>query len=335
MKKNIIFTIAALTLICSCAKDPQSGQNDIEKRYLDAWIEKNHPGIAGKSIFPGFYILNDIPGSGDLIGDEQTTPNFRANYRVTDLKGNITSSSYVEDAYKLRTYSKSNFYGPDVFVRADNALYAGIEYAIRDMKVGGVREFLIPGWLMTNNRYDSENEYLENVSGTSSIFTLNIVQRIHDIEQWELDSLSRFENRNYPDAVMDSTGFYRKTLKEPSGGSFSNDTTFYVNYVGRRLDGVVFDTNIADTAKVYGLYSASATYAPTLINWTKEYSNITMTSSKTSVIKGFSYLLGKMRPYEKAVGMFISSYGYSSSGSGRTIPAYSPLLFEVEIVDNE
>ena len=40
-----------------------------------------------------------------------------------------------------------------------------------------------------------------------------------------------------------------------------------------------------------------------------------------------------MRKHEKGVGMFFSAYGYDYSGSGNTIPAYAPLVFEIEIVD--
>ena len=38
-------------------------------------------------------------------------------------------------------------------------------------------------------------------------------------------------------------------------------------------------------------------------------------------------------PGQKAVAIFTSSQGYSTTGSGNTIPAWSPLLFELELVD--
>ena len=35
---------------------------------------------------------------------------------------------------------------------------------------------------------------------------------------------------------------------------------------------------------------------------------------------------------QKAVVMFTSTHGYTSTGSGETIPAWSPLQFELELV---
>ena len=336
MRKTTIIITAALLLLCGCAKIKTPGINEANKRYFDAWLSENHPELVGKQIFPGIYIIEDVPGTGEYIGPALISPYIRADYRLTDLKGNILSSSFESDARKLRSYFKSAYYGPYIFERIDNGMYAGIDYAISDMKVGGIREFIVPGWLMTVDRYDDENGYLENVSGTDCIYRMEITERIMDLIGWERDSVSRFIRRNYPGATQDTLGFYRKVIRPTAGDKvFSNDTTLYINYIGRRLDGKVFDTNIADTAKVHGIYSALNTYSPTLIKWSKNFNSITMGDGGNSVIPGFAILLSKMQPYEKTIGVFDSSYGYSSAGSGANIPSYSPLLFEVEIVDKE
>ena len=336
MKKIIIPALAAMTLVCGCAKTQTEGVNESSKRFLEAWIQVYHPELLSKKVYPGYYIIKDVPGSGELIGPASQTPYIRADYRITDLKGNILTSTFEEDSYKLQTHIKSAYYGPDVFNRQDNAMYTGLDYAVLDMNVGGTREVLIPGWLMGNERFETEEEYVRNVSGTTCIYTIVVKERIQDIVKWEQDSLSNFVRNNYPTASYDTTGFYRYVVRSSTDGiPFQNDTTIYINYIGRRLDGMVFDTNIADTAKVYDLYSASGTYGPVTIKWHKDASSITMGTDNNSVITGFSYLLSKMGPYEKAIGMFTSSLGYSSNGTGKAIPGYSPLLFEVEVVDNE
>lgn len=52
-----------------------------------------------------------------------------------------------------------------------------------------------------------------------------------------------------------------------------------------------------------------------------------------SVVKGFEEGLLKMKVGEKATLVFPSSLGYGTTGSGATIPPYSPLIFSVEIVN--
>ena len=334
MKRTIIFALAAASLLCSCARVPSSGLNDASKRYFDAWLLKYHPDLVDKKQSPGYYVLSEKAGTGDLVSITSLTPYVRANYRILTLDGTISASTYESDAYQLRTHSDVGYYGPQVITRGEYAAYAGLDAAIEDMREGGTRELIIPGWLMTTDRYDTEQEYLDNASGTDVIYTINIVECISDIEQWERDSVLAYTSVKYPSCTSDTTGFYMATLKE-GDVAFENDTTFYINYIGRRLDGKVFDTNIADTAKFYGIWSSSTTYGPTLINWTDDYSEITMTSDETSVISGFSLMLSKMKGYEKAVGVFTSEYGYSYSGTGSYIPAYCPLEFEIEIVDEE
>ena len=40
-----------------------------------------------------------------------------------------------------------------------------------------------------------------------------------------------------------------------------------------------------------------------------------------------------MKDYEKGVCACYANLGYGYSGSGKAIPAYAPLSFEIEIVD--
>ena len=57
-----------------------------------------------------------------------------------------------------------------------------------------------------------------------------------------------------------------------------------------------------------------------------------MGTSSGSIILGFAKTLWEMKAMEKGVGVFYSSLGYGYSGSGSSIPAYAPLIFEIELV---
>jgi FKBP-type peptidyl-prolyl cis-trans isomerase len=238
-------------------------------------------------------------------------------------------------------------------------IYAGIADMLLDMKVGGSRKAIIPGWLFSYDSYATEKEYLEKTtSSDAKIYEVKIKDFTTDIDKWEIDSIGRFFNNDkvlidgiaanklfttehgWTMTAADSVskGFYYKQLKAPvDTTSFKADTTIYINYTGRLLNGQVFDTTIEDVAKDNNIWSSSRTYKPSQINWAgaedNTYKGITMGSDDTSVISGFAMTLWQMRSMEKGIGVFYSPLGYSTSGSGETIPAYSPLIFEIEIVE--
>ena len=337
MKKSILSTIlsAALLLPASCVKDAQTPKNDAAQRYFEAWISYYYPDAQKTPL--GAYILEDTPGTGLSSADSLYV---RADYSYYDLDGNLIGTTRPRVAKQNGTFKSSNYYGPAFFYRGEELdnLPAGVEEAFASMRVGGKRRVVIPGWLGEySKRYDSEENYLLHCSGTDYIYELELVSALDNTEKWEKDSLARFISANCPEAVESESmpGFYYLTLRKGlEDKTYTKDSTIYMNYTGRTLDGRVFDTTVADTAKVWNIYSSSKTYEPVLVNWDDDdYSGITITSNKTSVISGFSYGISLLHPREKAQFFFYSGYGYSNSGSGSTIPAFCPLIFEVDIVD--
>ena len=340
MKKNkIAWLLLGAALVTGCAKERTASDNEDNKTYLEAWMQAHHPGVSASGI--GIYILEDEPGTGAVYGGQDY---IYAEYTVRDLEGNITSTTSRRLSQQLGSYQPSNFYGPSVLYAGNKALQAGLEELITGMRRGGTRTALIPNWLLTYSRYSNAAEYLKKASAgnnSHSIYTVTLKDIMDDEAEWELDSLRHYLIAHAPDAVSvpgddgKEQGFFYAQKSAPTDtASFPKDTTIYINYIGRLLNGQVFDTTIKDTAKVYNIYSSSKTYAPVVINWAEEATGITMSSSGSSVIEGFARTLFRMRAYEKGVGYFVSSLGYGSSGSGSQIPAYSPLIFEIEIVDS-
>ena len=345
MKKEIIALAIAATAIAGCAKPATPGLNDANQKYFESWIKVNCPNALRTSL--GSYILEEKDGSGKSISDLSY---ITANYNLRSLDGTITSTSSSEIAKQLGTYDITTFYGPGIWYRGDNNLYAGIEELIAGKHVGAKIHAVIPGWLITNKRYDTAEGYLKYESGTDAIYEFEITDAFNNVKTWEVDSLVRYLRRNYPqvnpadtlNAETDSLqtkkyGFYYiRTQESPRPDStFDSNASVYVNYIGRRLDGTVFDTNIKDSAKFYGLYNTSATYAPTLINWNEKYDGLTMTSSGSEIIDGFKFALFQMKPYEHGTALFYSGWGYGVNGSGESIPSYSPLRFDFELVDKK
>ena len=353
MKRIAIIAAVALCL-CGCGKTRTVGTNEASKRYFDAWVhvqKQKQPELLWQETALGSWLLMDSKGTGPQVGEFPDSMYLRVNYTVCDLEGNVTITTSRTKAQQLGTYDEKTYYGPVIWYA--KGIYAGLEDVIKDMRPGGRRTVLVPGWLSTYNHFDDPSGYLTQSAddiGSNAIYDIELVEAFQFMEQWSVDSVARYLVKEYPEkyagdvskAAADSSGahgfYYIQTKPAADGWTWSEetalkDTTVYINYIGRLLNGQVFDTNIRDTAIRYG-FDRDKTYEPVAINYGSSWSEITMTSESTSVIKGFARTLSKMGPYEKGSGIFIYSLGYGYSGSGTSIPGYAALRFDVELVDN-
>lgn len=367
-------------IAAGCAKERTVSSNEATKRYFDAWIDvqkKAHPEYMWEKVGDGIYILEDAEGDGDVITDSSYV---LVNYTCTDLEGNIIETNSEELSHKADlNYDESYYYGPATWINSDVSLTVGVRDIIIGMKKGGTRKAVIPSWLSSTTRYGSEEEYLANVNdGSNYIYEINIADATTDIFKYQTDSMDRYWKRNVmhtdpdspegseqspypgPDGILFKekwdtayTGFlfrqYFNNLETDENGSpsmrFKKDSTLYINYTGRLLNGQVFDTTIADTAKVHNIYSPTKSYEPVEIKWSSDSTAITFGGSD-EIINGFKSMLkhlcneepGKEESFtdgERAVAIFYSSLGYGYSGSGSVIPGFSPLRFDVTVVKQE
>ena len=333
--KTAAYIAIALASI-GCARVEKTGANDENERYFNSWMEVNHPGLTPSGL--GIYILEEETGTGAEVKEGGY---IIADYVITDLDGNISSYTDKYTAKQLGKYDTTAYYGPKVLTTTKNTIQAGLADAIIGMKEGGRKKVIIPSWLMTYKNYDTPEEYLENSSsGSNAIYDITIREYTDSIYLYELENIGKYFKANSDifgnKTLRDSTdvyGFYYQQLKAPTDTtSFPKDTSIYINYTGKLLNGLVFDTTIEKIAKDNGIWSSSRTYGPTKINWGESYDKITMGSSNSSTISGFALTLWEMRAFEKGIGIFYSPLGYGYNGSGASIPSYSPLIFEIEIV---
>jgi FKBP-type peptidyl-prolyl cis-trans isomerase FklB len=341
--------LAPALLLAGCAKEPATQTNYTNKLNFDAWIHVNHP--AAVAAGNGIYILEDEPGTGEMWDAENDLFAY-LDYTVTDLDGIVSSTTSEKIAKKVGTYDKADYYGPRMQLVMEGNSAVGLDDALAGMRIGGTRTVAIPSWLQTTARHDSADEYLaESVSASDAIYTITLRHKIADgldeergmghIYCWEADSLEKYaaaymhgvDSTTYSsDGEGSKFGFYYDSVYRPVEDLMPRDTTFKINYTGRLLNGRAFDTTIANVAKDNDIYSASRTYEPVSITMSETLSEISMDES-TSLIEGFRYALAWLHPHEKAVFAFYSPLAYSYSGSGTKIPPFSPLVFEIEVVD--
>jgi FKBP-type peptidyl-prolyl cis-trans isomerase len=338
-----IFLAAAAIIPASCARIISEGVNEAEQRYFNAWLKVN--GISeSQKAGRGIYILEKTEtASGTSVGADGYAI---VEYTTTDLEGNITDYTDMEQAKQLGTYSPGSYYGPKVWTTTAETIRAGLYDGIAGMKIGERRRFIVPSWLMSYKNLATEAEYLAVSSDNSTtIFDVTVKDFTKDINQWQFSKiLQTINNKDFYDGAFNGTniedttgvayGMFYKTLEGiEEEKAFEEDTTIYINYTGKLLNGLIFDTNVERIAKDNHVYSASRTYGPTAVQWGEDWIDITLDESE--VIGGFSrtlWQMAKLRKGSKGVGIFYSELGYGYSGSSN-IPGYAPLIFEIEFVD--
>lgn len=140
------------------------------------------------------------------------------------------------------------------------------------------------------------------------------------------NTLQKF-NANLENATELPSGLKIVTIETKNGEFPKAGNKVKVNYAGYFSNGILFDTNYAEIAKLYGSYDQKRAdkngYAP----FTTEY------GPKARLISGFSEGLQKMRIGDKALLFIPYHLGYGAQGAGGVIPPNTDLVFEVEIVE--
>lgn len=343
MNKTILIPLAAAACLMagSCAKKTVSTTGQYAKEYIQLWVEKNYPGVTPDQ--NGLYILNDQPGAGEVWSSENEYALLSSTIRTLD--GTISSTTSEELARQLGTYSKSTYYGPKYQYIASGYSYAGVDAMLQGMRVGGTRQAIIPAWMLTASRYKTQQEYIDNCSGsTHFIYEITLEGQTEDPNADETAILRRYIVANYgniasakydEEAELDGTFYF---ISDVSGfkeeDALSSNATVKINYTGKRLDGTVFDTSLEKVARKAGIHSDARTYEPQSVTFSEKYADITMGGS-SSLVSGFKGGLSLMKwKGQKATVVFTSKHGYAASGKGGAIPGYTPLIFELEILND-
>lgn len=331
------YLMAAIASV-SCAKTITESSSEAERRAFEAWVEVHYPGNAER-VGNGIYILDSEEHAG--TGAEVETDKYILyNYTVRNLSDSSITAFTTEDVAKAQNlYDSKSYYGPRTLLYSETGSSVTIHEILTGggkypkMKVGGKRTAIVPGYISGSTVIRaSEQEYIDAAAkGTNIIYTLEITGMVDDIYKAQKDKMEAYvKSHGGVISEKDTTGFYYIKREGDSEQKMPSDTTVYIEYIGRLLSGKVFDTNIKDTAIKYGLGTRTSSYSPMSVTWSSDSTALKLSGNE--VIKGFSYTLWQMHPFEKGTGIFNSKWGYGENGSGSSIPGYEPLIFEIDIV---
>ncbi|MFA6335089.1 MAG: FKBP-type peptidyl-prolyl cis-trans isomerase [Bacteroidales bacterium] len=311
--------LISLVVLVSCAKEETENSDSIEKRILDAHIKV----VYDNSIQPtssGLYIIKEVEGTGAPV---TANSGIFVRYSTLDLKHNYLSTTYDNLAKTLGGYSDTTYYGPRLFVMGNYSMIRGLEEGLLNMKEGSKTRLIVPSWLSDYNYSGSTK-----LNSSTTIYDIEILKIVDDVSQFQIDSLEAYSAKYYGDVDSLSNGYYFKSLSEGIGDTLAVGDVISYWYVGKLLDGFVFDTNIEDTARKYKIYDASKSYVA-LEQTLQDPDN-----NDGTVINGMAKTLLNMKHGGKAVTFFHSGWGYGSTQMAFGI--YQPLFFYVEVVtDND
>lgn len=316
----VLFALSAILLISSCAKEVVDNADSIEKRVLDAHIKV----VYKDSVTPmstGAYVITNKKGTGRQIKEGSS---FFVRYSTLDLKNNYITTSRDDIAKQVGGFSYANYYGPVLFEMSNNTLIRGLEEAFATMREGTSARIILPSWA-SDFGYKNSDRY----HATTTVYDVEIVKVIDDYPQYELDTLQRYSNYYFDGIDSLFRGYYYYPLSIGSGDSVKVGSNIKYNYVGRLLNGFVFDTNIEDTARKYKIYSAenASRYTPQSI----EVHEVGKSSgSGSSVVDGFAQTLLLMKKGGKAITFFSSGWGYGDAA--QNTGKKQQMMFYIEVL---
>lgn len=297
---GIVTSLAITMVACEQTEDVYQDRKTSEnKAEIRTYLTKNQ--LSADSLKSGlyYYITNtNATAQKPLVGDEVT---FR--YIAKRLDGTIVDSSQVgvDDVF-IRSYSSRDVSGLMAYrfnpvPSFEELLSAPYE----KVKEGDKISLLVP-WSLRG-------------TGDVSLLAPLYIPIRYDLEilkvRTEEEQIDEYVATNKILGLERNTGNglrFVKTLARPDSAVIALNTTVSVTYTGKLIrNGKQFDAGTIDVNVVDPTGTASG-----------------------GVVKGFNDGIAKMRYGEKAIIIFPSTLGYGVTGSSTKIPAYSPLIFEVE-----
>ncbi len=323
MNKTLSILLAATLVLLtgSCAKTRTEATTEATDRVLAAWIRVNY----GTAVTPndsGVFVLSYTPGTGASVPDSGYV---FCHYQRRTLDGNIQSTNIETLNEQLGLKTNLSDFGSDIWQVDVGSIPQGLEPIIKSLKVGGKATVALPVGQskVTSSLYNAfSSSESENV-----IYEVELDNVVKDIYEWQDELLKAHSVAHYGGMDTVTAGYYAKVVGQPAeADSLNDDVTVSFWYIGRRLDGSIFDTNVRDTARKYEIYSTSGSYDSLTLSYHKDLS--TMLSNSTFVT-GFTKAIHDMRKRDTVEVFFRSDWGYGASGKSGVISEYCPLNFRI------
>lgn len=313
MKQIFFFFITLLVgfSFVSCEVTIDESESD-ELLRLQAYMGIHYPNLQPTQ--SGLYYIIHEQGDGEAA---ETDDFILYNYSVMGLSGVVVETNIKSTAYLYDLYSSTSRYAP-AFSAYNESLIKGLIEGISYLKPPAKARFIMPSSLaFGGSMFKGLNPY------SSIIYDLELIKVVSDPEAYEQAIIDDYLADYFPFGIEDTIlydGVYYLELAEGEGEYFKDNENVEMNYIGRFVDGTVFDTNIKAVAVENNIYQSGKSYLP-----------FEVIVGSNDVIEGFSLVLKRLKPEGNAKVIITSSKAYGAVGSS-TIRPYEPLIFEIFIL---
>jgi FKBP-type peptidyl-prolyl cis-trans isomerase FkpA len=280
-------------------------QKQAEPEKLNKYLTDNN--ITTKPLASGLYFLESQAGSGSM---SKTGDMVKINFSVSLIDGKELFSTVKNG-------------GPMPVEIGKPFENKGFEEAVAMMKKGGKAKLIVPSALA----FGEQGRGQMVAPYTTLLYDLEIVdikskaeyekekaqaqktqeQAAAKAKTEESDLLQKYLKANNITSKPTASGLYYIELKKGNGAKAIKGKTVSVNYTGKLLNGNVFDTSIGKKPLDFVL-------------------------GQGQVIPGWEEAFALMSAGGKAKLIIPSNLAYGAQAMGDKLPAYSTLVFDVELL---
>ncbi len=293
--------VFAIVTIASCDNNKELGQEK-EKRYLSQYLDSKNIDI--EPLSSGLYYISNVEGAGIMPEIDDWVI---IQYTAKMINDNVLDTTDEELAIINGLYSTLNLYGARR-ISLNSIAVKGVQEGLMLMKEGGEGTFIIPSHLAYGNRTS-----VGIPPYTTLIYDVELIKVIKNPVEYENqmieDYISMYSDSAHLVVEKRTSGLYYIEISEGTGDSKpeeNDDVSVY--YHGSLTDGRIFDSNIGGNSYTFTIHGNSA-------------------------ISGFEEGVSLMKKNGTSRILIPSSLGYGTEGSGDKIVGYTPLVFDLELID--
>lgn len=316
MNLRLLLLLLLPISLFSCKKGGDDA-HDAEMRKLNAWLQVHNITVAPTA--SGMYYIPVDEGSG---ANPSANDYFIYNYSVETLSGDIvgTNDAVVANTWGYEKDANGRILHFSPAIRSTlqgvtNLLTPGMYEAFLKMKKGGRARLILP----SNLAFGGSGYNGVIGANTTVIINLELVDFYPEISVYEKALVDKCKtDSSLTSTIEGKDEIYYKTIVEKSDKQLKDSAkSVYVKYVGRFLDGYIFDTNIDTVATKAGFTPAST-------------DSLLVEFGKFSGVAAFEEVIKTAWKEEKVMFVTTSEFAYGMQLKG-TIPPFTPLFFEVTV----